>query len=73
MLTLIGAAALGLLFIVVAHAHGVGQWIADQQLSDPVLRTYWCGPSDCRQLSVTRNVRFRGKAEMDRTLRNVRF
>jgi hypothetical protein len=51
MLTLIGAAALGLLFIVVAHAHGVEQWIADQQLSDPVLRTYCCGPSDCQQLS----------------------
>jgi hypothetical protein len=51
MLTLIGAAALGLLFIVVAPAHGVEQWIADQQLSDPVLRTYCCGPSDCQQLS----------------------
>jgi hypothetical protein len=51
MLTLIGEAALGLLFIVVAHAHGVEQWIANQQLSDPVLRTYCCGPSDCHQLS----------------------
>jgi hypothetical protein len=51
LLALIGAAALGLLFIVVAHAHGVEQWIADQQLSDPVLRTYCCGPSDCHQLS----------------------
>ena len=51
MLTLIGAAALGLLFIVVAHAHDVEQWIADQQLSDPVLRTYCCSPSDCQQLS----------------------
>jgi hypothetical protein len=51
MLTLIGAAALGLLFIVVAHAHGVEQWIANQQLSDPELRTYCCGPSDCHQLS----------------------
>jgi hypothetical protein len=38
MLTLIGAAALGLLFVVVAHAHGVERWIADQQLSDPVFR-----------------------------------
>jgi hypothetical protein len=51
MFTLIGAAALAFLFIVVAYAHGVEQWIADQQLSDPVLRTYCCGPSDCQQLS----------------------